>query len=554
MFKSSYFQNILLVFLGFLWLLVTETMAGNNYSTGRHSVGQHTAGRYSTSLSLTAKTSASDTTQLKGTISQDSIKLDSSEQSSTFGIQNFSITDTSKTRALSLEECIQLAVENNRILTRYRLSGKTARINLKMAESRFLPSGYLTGGRNESRNDDLGYVIINKSYSSNVGLSRALETGGAVSIGINNSISESSNNTGVTNYTTGVGISVSQPLLRGAGFTVNLIPIKRAKAYAHVSMLSVKQNLINLITYIERRYWDLILVYEDLKIQQDALGRALELLEVNKSLIEAGRMASQEIVQAESDVATREITVANAENEIISAQISLQAQLDLPDRIIIRPTTEMTFQPIQVDLAGCLELAYKNRPDWLIHLKYLEIQKMNLIVAKNRTRYQLGSSAGISSNSSNTMGLPTTFKEAFQFKTLTWNVGLSFIFPFNKESLRNGYILQKLSHDRQDIYIAELRDNIRIAVENAARHVEYSLKQVNLAQRAKKFTEKKLLLEEEKMKVGRSTNFQVIAYQRDLTTAQNRELQKIATYLKALGSLEQTIGTTLKKWNIEFEE
>jgi len=462
--------------------------------------------------------------------------------------------DSSSVRFLSLEACIALALQNNRILKRYRLSEKSAEINLKLAEMRYLPSGYLRGGRNESRNDDLGYLIIKQNVSSNVGLSRRLETGGSVRLGVNNSISESSNNEGVTNFNAGIGININQPLLQGAGLEVNRIPITRAKAYANVSLLDIKQSMINLITMIERQYWDLILVYEDYKIQQQALKRTMELLEVNRSLIEAGRLASQEIIQAESDVATREIAVANVENDIIDAQITLQAQLDLNQRITIRPTTKMTFQPITVNTEDCLQKAYKNRPDWLIHQKYLEIERMNLIVARNNNRYELDSYGGISSDATSIRSLGEAYKEAFQFNSLTWNVGLEFTFPFAREVLRNGVILQQLSYDRQELYLAELEDNIRIAVENAVREVQYTLAQVHLAQRAKTLTEKKLLLEEEKMKVGRSSNFQVIAYQRDLINAQNSELQKIAAYLKAIGRLEQTMGTTLRKWNIEIED
>lgn len=455
-------------------------------------------------------------------------------------------------RKLSLEECIQLALKHNRDLKRFRLSENTARIQLEMAESRFIPTASITGGRNESRNDDLGYVITKKKLASSLSFWRALETGGAVSLAVSSNNSESSNNPGITNYYTNVGISISQPLMAGAGIEVNMIPIKRAQASANISLHYIKQGLINLITNIESQYWDLILVYEDYNIQLEAMRRANELLEVNKSLIESGRMASQEIVQAESDVATREISVAGAENAIINTQIALQAQLDLGKRIWLRPTTKMTFKPVQVRIEDCLDAAYANRPDWLINNLYFNIEKMNLLVSRNRNRYNLGCYAGVASDATSDQKYFKTATEAFSFKTITWNVGLSFIFPFNKQVLKNGYQLQKLSHDRQALYMAELKDNIRIAVENAVRHVEYSLKQVQLAQRAKELAERKLKLEQEKMKVGRSTNFQVISYQRDLTNAQNGELRAIATYLKALGYLQQTMGKTLQKWDVEI--
>ena len=225
-----------------------------------------------------------------------------------------------------------------------------------------------------------------------------LETGGSVSVGVSNGTSESSANAGVVNYNSGISVSLWHPLLRGRGIEINQVPIKNAKNYANVSLLSVKQNMINLITTIESQYWDLILVYEDYEIQKQALQRAKELLEINKSLIESGRMASQEIVQTESDIASREMSVAGVENTIISRQITLQSQLDTGENFYIKPTTKMEFQPIKIDLSNCLEKAYNNRPDWLIHQLYLDIHRMNLVVAKNSTKYSLNGSFSFGSD------------------------------------------------------------------------------------------------------------------------------------------------------------
>ncbi len=462
--------------------------------------------------------------------------------------------DTTLYKDLSLDQVIGLAVQHNRILKTLRLSGQSANIRLKQAEYRFLPSGYITGARNETRNDDLGYVIKKTGLSSTIGLSRALETGGAVSLSLENSTSVSSNLAGVTNYNSNFGITISQPLMQGAGIKINLLPIAIAKNYAKASLLDVKQNLINLITTIDSQYWDLILVYEDLKIQQAALKRAKELLEINKSLIESGRMAAQEIVQTESDIATREIAVAGAEDAIINTQIALLAQLDLGRQILIRPTTKMEFKPVEIDWEDCLRRAYENRPDWLSYQLYLDIERMQMLQARNNNRYNLGSWARIGSDATTTQDMAKSLQEVFGFRTLAWNVGLSFTFPFNQQVLENGYILSKLSYERFQLYTEELKDNIRIAVESAVRRVQYTLKQVGLAQRAKELALKKLTLEEDKMKVGRSSNFQVISYQRDLINAQNEELRAIASYLKALGQLEQTMGTTLQKWGIQVEE
>lgn len=461
--------------------------------------------------------------------------------------------DSTNVRELSLEEIIRLAVDNNRTLKRLKLSGESAKIQLEQAEYRFLPSAYITTSRNEVTNVSLGVAEKKESLNSRISFYRALETGGGVSVNIDNSSSESSAKAGIVQYNSGLNIAISQPLLRGRGITVNKVPIERAKNYAKVSMLNVKQSLINIITAIESRYWDLILVYKDYEIQQQALQRARELMEINRSLIESGRMAAQEIVQTESDIASRDISVARAENAIISTQISLQETLDLGERFLIKPTTEMNFKPVDISIEQCLERAFKNRPDWQIHNLYLEIERMNLLVARNNNQYTLGSSASIGSDVNSDHSMNKALKDALAFKELSLNVGLTFTFPFNKKVLENYYQLELLSLQRQQIYMEELRDDIRVEIENAVRDVQFSLKQVQLATRAKDLARQKLELEEEKMRVGRSSNFQVISYQRDLTNAQNEELVRIAGYLKALGALEQTMGTTLEKWGIEVE-
>ncbi|MBN1542308.1 TolC family protein [candidate division KSB1 bacterium] len=475
---------------------------------------------------------------------------DESTAAADFGIERYKAE--MQVSAFSIEKVLTLAVENNRSLKIYRTLEEAAQINLEQAEYSFLPNAFVRAARNESRNDDLGYVIKKQSLSSTLGMSRALETGGSVSLSLQSSTSETSISPDVTNYNTNFGLSIEHPLMRGFGVAINTWPIERAKGNAHISLLNVKQSMIDLITSIESQYWDLILVLEDEKIQKEALRRARELLAVNASLIESGRMASQEIVQAESDIATREIAVAAAENSIISRQIALQAELDLPDPIWIEPTTQMEFTPVDLDVASCLARAYRDRPDWLISTLYLDISRMDMVVARNNTRYQLNSSARIASDANTPSGLTQAAQEAFGFKGIAWNVGVSFAVPFNKAVLQNGYLLKKLAYERQQHTVQELRDNIRIQVENAVRQVYFTLRQVALARRAKELSERKLELEEEKMRVGRSTNFQVISYQRDLINAQNEELKAIANYLKALSHLQRMMGTTLERWGIEM--
>jgi len=125
--------------------------------------------------------------------------------------------------------------------------------------------------------------------------------------------------------------------------------------------------------------------------------------------------------------------------------------------------------------------------------------------------------------------------------------------PFRDLTLEQGYISAKINVDKTELNLEKLRDTIEIDIKDAIRDVEIKMKQVTLAQQSRKLSEKKLEIETEKMKAGRSTNFQLVTYQNDLVTAQNNELSAIITYLNALTTLDRTLGTTLAKWSIKVE-
>ena len=66
--------------------------------------------------------------------------------------------------------------------------------------------------------------------------------------------------------------------------------------------------------------------------------------------------------------------------------------------------------------------------------------------------------------------------------------------------------------------------------------------------------EKKLAAEEEKLRLGLSTNYTVLQYQRDLTTAQVQELKSVIDYNIALADLDRSMGTLLENRNIRIAD
>ena len=103
----------------------------------------------------------------------------------------------------------------------------------------------------------------------------------------------------------------------------------------------------------------------------------------------------------------------------------------------------------------------------------------------------------------------------------------------------------RLKNQEQTIYL-EIR--------NGVRSVETNYKRVQSYRVARELAEKKLLAEEEKLKVGLSTNFIVLTYQRDLSNARIAELRSIVDFTISVASLEKATGTNLKNKNISVDQ
>ncbi|WP_163277871.1 TolC family protein, partial [Klebsiella aerogenes] len=76
-------------------------------------------------------------------------------------------------------------------------------------------------------------------------------------------------------------------------------------------------------------YRELLRAQEQARIAREALARTRKLLEVNRAMIAAGRMAEFDSVQTEADVATQELNVEESTNQVDSARLALLQLLAL---------------------------------------------------------------------------------------------------------------------------------------------------------------------------------------------------------------------------------
>ncbi len=335
-------------------------------------------------------------------------------------------------------------------------------------------------------------------------------------------------------------------------------------------------DIINLVT---QAYWNLAYSIETLKVRQQALDLARDLLAKNQRAVEVGTLAPIEILSAQAEVATREADILSAEVDVKNNEDRLRTIINLPEAemkmaLPIKPLDSPKFIEQLIDVDEALMTAMQNRPE----LKSLKVtmrnQDLSVSYAKNQLLPNLslnGSywSPGISGDQiiyegNNPItgkiigvlpgGIGGAVADALGFKYQNWSLGVSLDIPLNSVFSRAAYAQAKVSLEQATLRLKNQEQTIYLEIRNGVRAVETNYKRVQSYRVARELADKKLQAEEEKLRVGLSTNFIVLTYQRDLSNARSSELRAIVDYIISVAALERAMGVSLKNQNISINQ
>src|SRR5690606_2398186 len=116
---------------------------------------------------------------------------------------------------------------------------------------------------------------------------------------------------------------------------------------------------------------------------------------------------------------------------------------------------------------------------------------------------------------------------------------------------RENYRISKDERAQAELRMRQFRQQIMVALDDAIQQAESSFQRVGATRAARQFAEEALAAEEKKLANGKSTSFEVLRLQRDLTQARFDETRALADYNKALATVRRLEGSTLLKFNLE---
>lgn len=458
---------------------------------------------------------------------------------------------------LSLPEAIALALRSNRNIQGAYLGRVAEKFDLRVAKDKFYPDINLSiGAEAASRRTSTSDI---KESSSDIGgtarleVSQQLITGARLTLALDRSdrrqLDGDTSTADLDHYASYTwSASVSQPLLKGAGIDVNKASIVLAELAESSNLLSLKDTVSSVVNQVTTNFRAFGRSIRRRNIIAASLANSKKSLEVNRLLVEMGRLAASEIIQTEAQIANQELDLEIAIDDVDNARINLLKILDLDEYAQLIPVEEPQPEAVQPDLDDCLQRAFANRSDYLNGEMAVKRAKINLLLAEDNKKWSLDLIAHYRFDGSDGGSAPHSERQS-GYAGVNLNVPL-----YGDLSRQQRLVSAKTGLHQAELALDEIRQNINLDVKRAVRALETQLKQVKLAVRARELAAEKLEREKEKLALGRTTNFQLVTYQNDLIRQQNQELDAHVAYLNSLSSLDTVLGTTLATWQIYYSD
>lgn len=515
--------------------------------------------------------------------------------------------DMFEQKPLSLKEAITMALENNKDIEVTRQNVRIAEFELQAARGVYEPRFAGQTFYERAIVPNVSIFSVNRttttgSFAGNAGLTGFIPRFGTIlSANFNNQRVTSNNPISILSpqYNSSLTFNVTQPLFRGRSFDQNRRVIEIAKRNLSLTDTQFRQRSIEIISNVQRAYWDLTYALRNLQVQRDAVRDAKQQLEHNKRLVEEGQLAPIDIVAAETQVANFEQAVYDALNLAAQAENSLKNLIaQNPDAFIwsesIVPTDSVDLQAPNTTLPEAITLALENRPELEINQKQKDINAIDQRFYREQNKPQIDltasySSAGIGGSQNPNFSSPfqrpcnpqsadyqtcllqqqqqlaatqsllqsiggggTTYTDIFANRYPTVRVGVQFNLPLLGDKTAKAQLGKSLVEgERLQTQREQIEQLIQVDVRNALQAVRAAEARLRSAAIARAGSKKQYESEQRKLDAGQSDVYKVLERQTALMNARSAELRAQTELNKAIADLQRATGNSLKANNVE---
>ncbi len=492
---------------------------------------------------------------------------------------------------LTVDDAIERALDRNLDIAVERLNPQLRDLSIAEANAAFMPNlnssfdlGRSVTPSRSQLDGRLSQLPVNtETGAAGVGIEQATRWhGGRYTLDWDNGRTETNNVFFSYNpsFRSFVALGYTQPLLRGRRIDAPRRQLLVSQLNRDISDIDLRETVTNTVAEVRRAYWELVYAKASVDVQLQALELAEQLVRDNRARVEIGTLAPIDIVQAQSEAAQRRQAVAEAQQNLRTAELVLKQLIvggtddevwDAEINTVDRPVLDLG--PVDVDRA--IRTALDARTDISRTRRQEEINDVTLRNLANDTlpsldlvgSYRLQGQGG-------TRLVPQAFGDLPVLGGRTvdripggytdalahlagidfpdWTVQLQLSYPLGQSAQRAAHARAQLQIRQTRAQLRQLELQIATEVTNAAVQIESVQERIDAARAARELAEEQLAAEESKFEVGTSTNFFVVQAQRDLATARDSELRAILDYQNAVIEFERVQQTSLSRAGISI--
>jgi len=442
-----------------------------------------------------------------------------------------------------------------------------------------------------------GGVIAQNTYTSDLAYTQGFQWGTTLTAGFNNTHITTNSTAALLTPQLGSNfqMKVTQNLLQGFGFLPNTRFIRIAKNNREISDVAFRLQIITTVDQIENMYWDLVFAYENVRVQQESLTYGQKAYDDAKRQAQVGTIPPIQVVSAQSTVATDQQNLIVAQNNLQLQQLlmknalsrSIEDPLLAEADVIPTSTVQVPEQEPVIPIQDMINDALQHRAELVesrIDLNSRDIStkavRNALLPTLDAFAYYGGSGVGGAINPSLTacsatvtkncytnvpppfqgstppapVGYGSTLNQLVNSTAPDKGVGLSLSIPIRNRLAQSNQVRAELEYRQAQVRQHQLENQVRIEVRNAQFDVRQNRAAVRAAQSAVDLARQTLDADQQKLKVGLTTQTAILQDAATLTTGESNLVSAKAAYEKSRIELDRATGLLLDHAGIDIAD
>jgi outer membrane protein len=462
---------------------------------------------------------------------------------------------------LSLKEAIAIALQKNFDVKLQDLSLSNSKETYNSAKLEYKPTMSVGAAFNGSQNGATGSSIAASdhvdSQSVTASVSQKIPTGATVSLTSTLlSRANTANSPTTPSFGRAITLSVSQPLLRGAGTKYNLTNLRNGKISLDQSFLSYKTFLITTVQSIETAYTNLILARQNVEIARQSLDLAKQTYDEQVTRRNAGLVTDINLFQSENNYITSQNSMVQRQLALTNAEDNLRLLLGGQEFDIgITPTDDLASEKMDTPtVEGSYRLALENGSDYKNRKFAVETAESALYVAKNNLKPTLNLTGSITTNDSGVANWGSAYHKISENSNYGWTLGVTMNVPLGERTDRISYRRALNSLETARIQLSQFEQSTLVSVRSAVNSVTTQLKTVELSIRQAELSRLTYEADKQRFDVGAITIRTLNQSQSDLDTARFNLASARLTLRNNINTLRRLENSTLDIYGIKMPQ